>query len=250
MKRLRQMALVAEDLDTVSNAICDVLGLEVCFNDPGVGQFGLHNALFAIGDTFLEVVSPKEEGTTAGRLLEKRKGDGGYMVIVQVDDMQKERKRVEGMGVRTVYTSDAPEAKLAHFHPRDVGAAILSFDQMAPVETWKWAGPVWEDHVKTDVSAEIIGCELQSGDPAALSKRWAELFELDREDLGGGSYQISIDGGSIQFVADSDERGDGISGITLRSTNPGHSLDRAKALGLNTRDDAVEICGTWFTLKA
>jgi len=250
MMRLRQMALVAGELDPVVDALCDVLGLEVCFNDPGVGKFGLHNALFAIGDTFLEVVSPVEEGTTAGRLLEKRNGDGGYMVIVQVDDMIKEKTRVEGLGVRVVWTSDNPEAMGTHFHPRDVGGAILSFDQMTPPESWKWAGPEWEDHVKLDVSTEIIGCELQANDPAAMAQKWAEVFAKEREDAGDGSYRISIDGGSIRFVSVSDGRGEGVSGITLRSVNPRHSLDRAKALGLTTRDDAVEICGTWFTLKS
>ena len=32
------------------------------FDDPGVAQFGLRNAVFAIGDTFLEVVSPSSAG--------------------------------------------------------------------------------------------------------------------------------------------------------------------------------------------
>ena len=57
--RLRQMATVARELDPVVEDICDVLGIEVCFNDPGVGAFGLHNALMPIGDTLLEVAVTK-----------------------------------------------------------------------------------------------------------------------------------------------------------------------------------------------
>ena len=69
---IRQVALVARDLEPVVADLCAVFGLEVAFRDPGVGEFGLHNAVMPVGTTFLEVVSPVREGTTAGRFLEKR----------------------------------------------------------------------------------------------------------------------------------------------------------------------------------
>ena len=55
--RLRQIALVAQELDPVVENLCAVLGIEVGFNDPGVAAFGLHNAVMPVGDTVLEVVS-------------------------------------------------------------------------------------------------------------------------------------------------------------------------------------------------
>ena len=79
--RLRQIALVARELEPVVSDFSAILGIEVAYNDPGVRVFGLENAVMPVGDTFLEVVSPIEGGTTAGRLLERR-GDGGYMVIL------------------------------------------------------------------------------------------------------------------------------------------------------------------------
>ena len=54
--RLRQICLVASDLAQTERQITDVLGLEICFRDPGVGKYGLHNALFAMGGTFLDQV--------------------------------------------------------------------------------------------------------------------------------------------------------------------------------------------------
>ena len=75
--RLRQIALVGEDLPAIRDDITAVLGLGKAYADPGVGKYGLENQVWPIGDTFLEVVSPKQEGTTAGRLLAKRGGDGG-----------------------------------------------------------------------------------------------------------------------------------------------------------------------------
>ena len=84
--RLRQICLVARELKPVEEQLNKVLGINVCFRDPGVAFFGLENALFPIGNQLLEVVAPVEENTAGGRYLDRRGGDGGYMVITQCDD--------------------------------------------------------------------------------------------------------------------------------------------------------------------
>ena len=93
--RIRQLVLVAEDRDKVVNDLCNLFKIEVAFYDPGVIHFGLENAVLPVGDTFLEVVSPVQKNTTAGRYLDRRKGDGGYMVIIQTEDLAKEKERVD-----------------------------------------------------------------------------------------------------------------------------------------------------------
>ena len=70
--RLRQLCLVAEKLDPVVDTLCQVFGVTVCHRDPEVGQFGLHNALIPFGTSFIEVVAPVTEGTTAGRYLQRK----------------------------------------------------------------------------------------------------------------------------------------------------------------------------------
>src|SRR5487761_2749186 len=63
--RLRQAVLVASDLQPLVARLQEELGLDEPFRDPGVGEFGLANAVFAIGDCFLEIVSPVTGGTAA-----------------------------------------------------------------------------------------------------------------------------------------------------------------------------------------
>ena len=53
--RLRQVALVAEDLSAAEADIEANLGLLVCFRDPGVAAFGLGNVLYPVGEQLLEV---------------------------------------------------------------------------------------------------------------------------------------------------------------------------------------------------
>src|SRR5262249_25825348 len=136
--RLRQIALVASDLDGARADIAAVFGVDYAYDDPGVGKYGLRNAVFPIGMTFLEGVSPKAEGTTAGRLLEKRGGDGGYMVILQTPQLAEARQRIRDAGARIVDEITGDGFAFTHIHPRDVGGAIVSVDWMDPPERWQW----------------------------------------------------------------------------------------------------------------
>ena len=88
---MRQLVVVSHERDSVVNDLCDLFELEVAFYDPGIIHFGLENAVLPVGDTFLEVVSPVQDKTTASRFLERRRGNGGYMVIVQTEDLGRER---------------------------------------------------------------------------------------------------------------------------------------------------------------
>ena len=131
MLRLRQLVTVAADLRSTEQAITEALDVEVCYRDPGVGHFGLRHGLYTIGDRLLEVVVPKRDGTAAGRFLDRRGGDGGYMVIVQVDDIAAHRARIAETDIRVVFDAKAPGIDGIHLHPADVGGAILSIDQRA-----------------------------------------------------------------------------------------------------------------------
>ena len=212
--RLRQIALVARDLAAAERDIGEALGLELCFRDPLVATFGLVNALFPIGDKLLEVVSPSGDDTTAGRLLDKRGGDGGYMVILQVDDLDEMRSRFDAAAARVVFEAAGEGVTGLHLHPRDVGGAILSVDQTDQWDEWPWAGPSWRQHQATNVVRDIVGVEIQANDPVAMAKRWAQVLGCSVED-----EVITLDEGVIRFVAVADGRGEGVSAIELTASS-------------------------------
>lgn len=241
--RIRQIALVGEDLDAAKADIVDVLGLGGDYADPGVKKYGLHNAVWPIGDTFLEVVSPTQAGTTAGRLLEKRAGDGGYMVILQVDDMTAARERATAHGVRFADKFDGDGVHFTHLHPKDVGGAILSLDEMVPYERWEWGGPDWKANVKTDVSTKIVGAEVQADDPDAMSRRWAEVLGRDRTG-GGEAWTIPLKDGEIRFSKARDGRGDGVAAFDVAVRDPEAVRAKARARGRVDAAGNVSLCGT------
>ncbi len=175
MIRLRQIALVARDLDA---AIADAqlhLDVDVCFRDPGVAEFGLHNALFRIGDQFLEIVSPTTGGTTAGRLLDKAGGDCGYMAIFEVDDLDRRMAHLSALGVRSVWQGNFRQIRGRHLHPKDTGGTLVSIDQPDQPGNWHWAGPDWRNVPPSGVASAISGITLASPDPDALRARWRDL---------------------------------------------------------------------------
>ena len=219
MIRLRQIAFVARELEPVVDELCERLGLTVCFRDPGVAEFGLHNALMTIGDQFLEVVSPTTDGTTAGRLLDRRGGDGGYMVIHEVDDLDTRVEHLRTHDVRIVWQLDLEDIRGRHLHPRDVGGAIVSIDQPEPPGSWRWAGPDWAAHRDTSVVSAIAGVTVGAERPDEMALRWAELGLAT----------------SVRFVP-SGPRGEGVDGLDLVAT------DRARA------GESFDCCGVTITL--
>jgi hypothetical protein len=176
--RLRQVALAAADCETTATLLQEAFGWPEPFHDPGVGRFGLANAVFAAGDTFVEVVAPVQPGTTAGRYLERRGGDSGYMAIFQMPDLAEARRRVAAAGIRVVWTADLADIAGTHLHPKDVPGAIVSLDWADPPESWHWAGPEWTGHAPVHRRGGLRGVTIEVTDPVRAAARWAEVLGL------------------------------------------------------------------------
>jgi hypothetical protein len=160
----------------VAGRLRDELGLGEPFADPGVAEFGLRNAVFALGDDFLEVISPQEPDTAAGRHLARRGGDGGYMVIFQLDDLEAARARVDEIGIRVVWRIDLPDMSGTHLHPSDVGGAIVSLDRADPPGSWRWGGPDWTGRVGRGAPGRLAGATISVPDPDSVARRWSAVL--------------------------------------------------------------------------
>jgi len=244
---IRQIALVARELEPVVRDLCAVFDLEVCFHDPGVGAFGLHNALMPIGDTFLEVVSPERGGTTAGRFLERRGGDAGYMVILQTDRLAADRARLDALGVRVVWQVELDDIATIHLHPRDVGGAIVSLDQPTPPESWRWGGPDWTKTRRSSVVSALSCATLEADDPDAMAKRWSEVLGLPLEpDRAVPTLELAQ--GAIRFVQADPPGSEGLVGVRLVAADAERALATAGQRGIATEESSVRIGGVWFEL--
>ncbi len=249
--RLRQIAVVTEDLRRSALDIGAVLGVEACHVDPGVATFGLKNTLWPIGTQFLEVVTPFQEGTAGGRYLERRGGDGGYMCICQVDDVERRRERAAELGIRTAFELSDREGGHDGFqlHPGDTGGTFWEMDQMlgdggdAEGGPWYPAGPAWEPFVRTDRVDGITAAEIQSPEPEPLAQRWSAMAEIDLETDAAGHPVLPLDNATIRFVEATDGRGEGLGGIDVSTTDRGAVLQAADERGCRIGDDRVDLLG-------
>lgn len=259
--RLRQICLVAADLATIEKQIADVLGLEICFRDPGVGKYGLHNALFAMSGTFLEVVSPTQPGTAAGRYIERRKGDGGYMYIVDCDDLEHRREHFLAHGVRLVEDLKSGDASLTgeglHLHPRDTGGCLLSVDRHSPdgesmAGSYKWAGADWISHDRSHTVRAISGARMQCEDPAAVAARWSQLLERPIERNDANTWTMELDNARARFGPIEDDRGEGLASVRLSCRDAKTILTNAERHGVPIGEahgePYVRLCGVRFVL--
>lgn len=189
--------LAARDLDAVVASLRDSLGLGEPFADPGVAIFGLRNAVFAIGDTFLEVVSPAEPDTSAGRLLDRRGGDCGYMVMFQVADLAAAKARASAQSIRQVFEVELDDIAEVHLHPADMCGAIVALSAPTPPEAWRWGGPDWEQR---SVPGRVAAVTVSVEDPDEIAARWTtvvgeiEAVTFQRgDDLGPTEITIERD---------------------------------------------------------
>jgi Glyoxalase-like domain len=200
--------LVAAELEPVASSLRSALGLGEPFRDPGVGEFGLENVVFALGDCFLEVISPTQPDTAADRWLARHGGDGGYMVLFDIEDLEGARERAERLGVRTVWRIDLPDISGTHLHPADMRGAIVSLDRSDPYGTWRWGGPRWTGQTGDGAAGHLAGITVAVDDPSAVAARWGEVLGLPV--AGEERPTLTLDGGEVAFEQAAEERGEGI----------------------------------------
>src|SRR5579872_1321436 len=228
--RLRQVALVAADGDGAARRLQEAFSWPEPFHDPGVGRFGLSNAVFVAGDTFVEIVTPIQPGTAAGRYLERRGGDSGYMAIFQMPDLAQARRRVSAVGVRVVWTADLADIAGTHLHPKDVPGAIVSLDWADPAESWRWAGPEWTGHAPAHPQGGLSGLTIEVIDPAGAAARWAEVLGL-AVTTDGGAAVIALEHArqDLRFVTAAPGRGEAIAEVRLTTE---HAIPPAVVAGV------------------
>jgi Glyoxalase-like domain len=233
--RLRQAVLAAAELEPVADALQADLGLGEPFRDPGVGQFGLTNAVFALGDCFLEVVSPAAPETAAGRYMARHGGDCGYMVIFDLESLEPARARAGQLGIRVVWRIDLPDISGTHLHPADMRGAIVSLDHSQPYGTWRWGGPEWTGRTGVGAPGRLAGVTVAVSNPTAVAERWGNVLGVPVS--AEKRPTLHLDGGEVCFTDAEDELAEGLVEIVVELPPE-----------LRQRGGAIELGGVRFRL--
>lgn len=210
--RLRQLVLATRDLTRELARLRELLGAGEPYRDPGVASFGLVNAVVTAGRDVVELLEPQAAGTAVGRWLDRRSGDGGYMLMVDGPRSLLRRDRLAGLGARVVHEAVLPDVEDVHLHPKDVGGVLLALDAVDPPGSWRWAGPVWTGSAAV-ARGGLRSVRVAVHDPAAVAQRWADVLGLPRP---AAAAELSLDDGRqhVEFVPQQGTRG-GVVAATL-----------------------------------
>src|SRR6202023_2718520 len=152
------------------------------------------NPLLPVDTILLEVVAPFQQGTAAGRFLDKTGGLGGYMAIFCCDDPDERGQRAKAMGVRVANVIDHAPYRGVQLHPRDCRAAFIEFNHTDGSDEilgpYPPAGPDWQKSIANDVTQALTEVEMQSPDPLGLAEHWGRVTGLAVSKGGGGDPEL------------------------------------------------------------
>src|SRR4051794_35555696 len=247
--RLRQICLVAPQLEPVISDISAIMGLSVCYRDGNVAKYGLENALLPVDTILLEVVAPFQPGTAAGRFIEKTEGRGGYMAIFCCDDPDERGRAANAIGVRTANVIDHAPYHGVQLHPRDCRAAFIEFNHTEGSDDilgpYPPAGPDWQKSIRKDVTLALTEVEMESPEPHALAEHWGKIVGIAVSEGKAGAPELKLPNAGFRFVKGAS---DIMSGLTFRVANVEKILDAAKARGCAVSGDSFALGGVTFRL--
>ncbi len=240
LPRIRQFVFICKTI-AAADELKMLFNLGEPYFDPEVSFFGLENAVFAIGDQFLEIVTPLpklDPNKVAGGRFLSRSGPGGYMMIFQVADIAVARTRVDAMGIRRVFNHDSESISASHLHPSDAGAVILSIDEPRPPESWEWGGPDW---LRRSTSGQLKGAVLGSPEPKKLASKWSNVLGVSQKD-----NIIDLEDGQLIFKSHEKEK---VLAYIIGQKNVEEVIQRAQSLHLTTDNNTIDFHGVDLILK-
>ncbi len=224
---LRQVVLATTDADGVVGTLRERLALGASFGDPELAAHGIADETMAVGPhAFLEVVSPLTSDHPMAAWLAGRGGSAGYLLSVQVSDVDACLERCRSEGIRVPLTQLVQGHRIAQLHRGDMRAG-LELDGIAERSRWFW------DDLEIDRPAgalvdDVVAVEIAVDDPQAATARWAYVLGLEHT----VPTEVDLSGRVVRFVPRGESSG--IVAVDLRA------VDRA-AVGSDFTVGGVQI---------
>ncbi len=210
--RLRQVVLITPDLDAALAQARELFGFTAGVRDEsGMADLGFVHEVYSFGDTFLEIVAPMDPESPQGRLAAR--GGGGYMAVVQVDDLAEVVRRADELGFAPVLHEEYEGQLISQWHPKHLGT-LAEFDEITPSDSWHFAPEIFAN-ATTDVARDIAGVTLAVDDPAAMATTWATVADVDRPT----DTTVRLGAETVNFVA-SDGGPRGLTEVDVIAADP------------------------------
>ena len=251
--RLRQIALVAEELAPagVDDALTSVLGVEVCFNDPGredVRARG-HAQPIVGGQPVHRGRCPDRGGNGRGPLPRAARrtataatwsSPSATTTTPAAPGSRRNSVCARSSPSRTRASSatcrSTPRTRAAPSRDRRAGGTGRARSRRS-----LGAGRSrLEEGQRLDTVDGIVAAELQADDPEALAARWSEIAQIPVTRDAQGRPTVQLENAALRFVPCRDGRPEGLGGLDIHAVDKARALAAADQRGATRHGDTVK----------
>jgi methylmalonyl-CoA/ethylmalonyl-CoA epimerase len=130
LSRIDHVGIAVEDLDAAVKHYRRVFGVEPVHREHVVAQ-GVDEVLFAVGESYIQLLGALGPDTPVGRFLARR-GPGVHHVGYRVDDVAGALERLRAEGIRLIDDEPRPGSRgtsVAFVHPSGMGGVLVELVQ-------------------------------------------------------------------------------------------------------------------------
>jgi methylmalonyl-CoA/ethylmalonyl-CoA epimerase len=178
LDRLRQVALMVQDLEEGRELYRQTLGMEACYSED-LSQYGLVNLVLPAGNgTFVELLQPASPQSAGTRFLERR-GEGPYLLIFETKQYDRLIDQLKSLEVRITSETREENQRSAFIHPSATNGAFVEIIEVSSGSNpWPAAGPEWQTPTQHPLTRQLRQVAVLVRDLDQATQHWEEMFGL------------------------------------------------------------------------
>ena len=178
LHRLRQVAFLVDDIPAAEEIYRRALGLTPVHHED-LAQYHLTNSVLPTGEgTFLELLQPTAENSSAGRYLARR-GPAPYLLVFETQDFDRLIPHLRSLDVPITQVTEEDGYRSAFIHPSGANGAFLEIVEVTDSgNPWPPAGPAQWRQDTNPMTRQLRQVAVLVNDLDEAIQRWSQMFGL------------------------------------------------------------------------
>ena len=130
MKKIEHIGIAVKDIEASNKVFSTIFGKKN-YKAEKVESEGVATSFFQIGESKIELVSAINSDSAIAKYLEKNR-EGIHHIAFDVEDIEKEMKRLQNEGIRTLNEKPkigADNKLICILHPKDTNGVLIELCQ-------------------------------------------------------------------------------------------------------------------------
>lgn len=124
--KLEHIGIAIKDLEESSSLFSELFNIAP-YKNEGVESEGVLTTFFKTGESKIELLSATTKDSPIAKFIEK-KGEGIHHLAFEVEDIEKEIKRLSGLGYKVINETPklgADNKRIAFLHPKSTNGVLI-----------------------------------------------------------------------------------------------------------------------------